>query len=44
VTGGSGGGTAKQKRFWKDVHVRRVDGKVSFTGTHIYPPLVYDAH
>lgn len=26
VAGGTGGGTAKQKRFWKDVHVRKVDG------------------
>jgi len=28
VAGGSGGGTAKQKRFWKDVHVRKVDGMI----------------
>ena len=30
VAGGSGGGTAKQKRFWRDVHVRKVDGKQPF--------------
>jgi hypothetical protein len=29
VAGGSGGGTAKQKRFWKDVHVRKADGMIS---------------
>lgn len=27
VSGGTGGGTAKQKRFWKDVHVTKVDGQ-----------------
>jgi ATP synthase F1 complex assembly factor 2 len=27
VTSGTGGGTAKQKRFWKDVHVKQVDGR-----------------
>lgn len=26
VAGGSGGGTAKQKRFWKNVRVQEVDG------------------
>jgi len=26
VASGSGGGTAKQKRFWKDVHVKHADG------------------
>jgi hypothetical protein len=26
VAGGTGGGTAKLKRFWKDVHVKQVDG------------------
>jgi hypothetical protein len=26
VAGGKGGGTAKQKRFWKDVHVKHADG------------------
>lgn len=26
VAGGTGGGTAKQKRFWKDVHVTHADG------------------
>ncbi len=30
MAGGSGGGTAKQKRFWKDVHVKRVDGMTSY--------------
>jgi ATP synthase F1 complex assembly factor 2 len=39
VAGGSGGGTAKQKRFWKDVHVKKVDGKISFTRPYIYPLL-----
>jgi len=27
VAGGSGGGTAKTKRFWKDVHVKQADVK-----------------
>jgi len=26
VASGKGGGTAKMKRFWKDVHVKKVDG------------------
>ena len=26
VAGGTGGGTAKTKRFWKDVHVKHADG------------------
>jgi ATP synthase F1 complex assembly factor 2 len=26
IAAGSGGGTAKQKRFWKDVHVKHADG------------------
>ncbi|KUJ23402.1 ATP12-domain-containing protein [Mollisia scopiformis] len=28
VAAGTGGGTAKQKRFWKHVHVKPVDGKL----------------
>lgn len=28
VAAGSGGGTAKTKRFWKHVHVKNVDGIV----------------
>ena len=39
MTGGSGGGTSKQKRFWKDVHVRKVDGKLSNTRTSM-PNLI----
>lgn len=27
VAAGTGGGTAKSKRFWKDVHVKKVDGE-----------------
>jgi hypothetical protein len=30
VAGGTGGGTAKLKRFWKDVHVKHVDGMGNF--------------
>jgi len=26
VAAGTGGGTAKTKRFWKDVHVKSADG------------------
>lgn len=26
IEGGKGSGTAKQKRFWKDVHVKHADG------------------
>lgn len=32
VAGGQGGGTAKQKRFWKDVHVKHENGKTIFPG------------
>ena len=28
VAAGTGGGSAKHKRFWKDVHVKHTDGKV----------------
>lgn len=28
IAAGSGGGTAKQKRFWNDVHVKHADGKL----------------
>jgi ATP synthase F1 complex assembly factor 2 len=31
VAGGTGGGTAKLKRFWKDVHVKKVEGKLAYT-------------
>jgi hypothetical protein len=27
VASGKGGGTSKMKRFWKDVHVKKVDGR-----------------
>ena len=30
IAAGSGGGTAKQKRFWNDVHVKYADGKLLF--------------
>jgi ATP synthase F1 complex assembly factor 2 len=26
IAGGTGGGSAKHKRFWKDVHVKHTDG------------------
>ena len=28
IAAGSGGGTAKLKRFWNDVHVKHADGKL----------------
>lgn len=28
VTSGKGGGTAKMKRFWKDVHVQHTEGMI----------------
>jgi hypothetical protein len=37
VAGGTGGGTAKQKRFWKDVHVKKVDGMVYLCLSYALP-------
>lgn len=35
IAAGSGGGTAKLKRFWNDVHVKHTDGmRLSFSSMH----------
>ena len=35
VAGGTGGGSAKTKRFWKDVHVQHADGMGPAIPTHL---------
>jgi ATP synthase F1 complex assembly factor 2 len=43
VAAGTGGGTAKQKRFWKDVHVKTVDGRLSQL-KFMYAGSLYQQH
>jgi ATP synthase F1 complex assembly factor 2 len=41
IAAGSGGGTAKQKRFWNDVHVKHVDGKLCIARLFLLQSLTH---
>jgi ATP synthase F1 complex assembly factor 2 len=41
VAAGTGGGSAKTKRFWRDVHVKHADGMLLFPLSHQIPFLQF---